>query len=228
MHLKQTLKFEQTLSNTGLAKYATSQMNNFFPDETIIEASEVEQYLPEAIERIYASFSWIKNKYYRHEGSVFFNHQHSDQYCSFLYLLGNTAFHHGNTALATKTFLLNKALHGIDLYYSVQLPEIFLVVHPVGSVIGNAKYENFLTVYQGCTVGATIKSGNYIYPEIGEHATLFAKSTVIGNSKIGSNTIVGANTFIMDSHIPANSIVTGVFPELKIKPAKHSDNPFFL
>jgi serine O-acetyltransferase len=228
MHLKQVMKFEQSINNKRLAACVAAQMNNFFPDGDNIEAGEVEQYMSEAIERIYAAFSWIKNKYYRHEGCVFFNHQHSDQYCSFLYLLGNTAFHHGNTALAIKTFLLNKALHGVDLYYSVQLPEIFLVVHPVGSVIGNAKYENFLTVYQGCTVGATIKSGDYIYPEIGEHVTLFAKSTVIGNSKIGSNTIVGANTFIMNSHIPANSVVSGVFPELKIKPAKHSDNPFFL
>ena len=36
------------------------------------------------------------------------------------------------------------------------MPDIFLLVHPPGSVIGNAEYSNFLTVYQNCTIDLSI------------------------------------------------------------------------
>ena len=37
-----------------------------------------------------------------------------------------------------KLFLLNKALHGCDIYYEVALPSVFLLVHPLGTVLGRA------------------------------------------------------------------------------------------
>ena len=222
------MEFQKSISDNRLSSLVAGQLNHLFPDGDIIEAGEVESCLSTTLERVFACFSRIKIKYYRTESSVIFNHLHSDQYCAFLYLLGNTAYANGNIRLATKTFLLNKALHGLDLYYSVQLPEVFLLVHPVGSVIGNAKYGNFFTAYQNCTIGSTIKNGNYIYPQIGEYVTLFAKSSLIGDVNIGRHSVIGANTFVINSIIPEKTIVTGSFPDLKLQENKNTESPFYL
>ena len=56
--------------------------------------------------------------------------------------------------MAVKTYVrlsyLNKITH-LDLFYTVRMPEVFLLVHPVGSVIGRI-LQKFLAVYQNCTV----------------------------------------------------------------------------
>ena len=44
--------------------------------------------------------------------------------------------------LASKAYCLNKALHAIDVFYEVELPEIFFLEHPLGTVLGRAKYSN--------------------------------------------------------------------------------------
>lgn len=52
---------------------------------------------------------------------------YSDQYAMFLYLLSNTI--HRRTdwqSLCDKLFFLNKALYGIDAFYEVEFPDIFL------------------------------------------------------------------------------------------------------
>ena len=129
--------------------------------------------------------------------------------------------------MATKLFLINKYLHGLDLYFSVELPEVFMLVHPVGSVIGNASYGNFFVAYQNCTIGSTVKNGKYIYPVFGENVTMYARSAVIGNCEVESNVVIGANSFILNSKIPSNSIVTGVYPELVVNHREKNASPFF-
>lgn len=48
----------------------------------------------------------------------------------------------GNGNNAEKFYYLNKILNGVDIYYEVELPSIWWTEHPLGSVMGKAKYSN--------------------------------------------------------------------------------------
>ena len=80
--------------------------------------------------------------------------------------------------------------------------------------MGRAKYGDYFSFTQGCTVGHF----NEIYPVIGENVTMLTGSKILGNSHIGDNCIISDGTVIRDQNIPNNSIVTGKSPNLVIKP----------
>lgn len=108
-------------------------------------------------------------------------------------------------------------MHSNDWLYAVDLPVHFLCEHPLGSVLGRAKYSDYLFVYQGTTIGGNPHKGRIYYPEIGQNVILFANAAVLGDSHIGSNVVISAGTRIMNATIPDNCIVFGSSPELVIK-----------
>ena len=88
-------------------------------------------------------------------------------------------------------------MHGLDVFYEVQLPKVFFFCHVIGTVLGRAQYSDYLSVFQGVTVG-----GNHgIYPMLGKYVTLLGGCTVIGKCQIGENTIIGANALIKDRDV---------------------------
>lgn len=97
-------------------------------------------------------FSSIKDKYSAH---IFQIHHlnNSDYYAIFLYWLSFALFKNKKEQIATQIYLLNKMLHGIDLFYTREMPDIFTLSHPIGTIFGNAQYSNFLCVAQNCTIG---------------------------------------------------------------------------
>ena len=161
------------------------------------------------------SFLENKNKYYSKEGEGYFNPYHSGQYTVFLYYYSNSVFKAdaGNARLADKIYYLNKIMNACDLFYEVDLPEVFMLDHPLGSVMGRAKFGNYFAFSQNCTVG----NNNNIFPQIGEYVTMTANSMILGNSKIGDNVIIGAGACVKDQDVPDNSIVFGSSPNLIIK-----------
>ncbi|MDF2439446.1 MAG: serine O-acetyltransferase, partial [Abditibacteriota bacterium] len=122
--------------------------------------------------------------------------------------------------VATKVFYLNKALHGVDVYYEIELPDVFLMVHPMGTVLGRAQYGSHFVVYQGCTVGGNPPKVDY--PILGEGVALMARSTVIGQSHIPDNSIISAGAFVMDEQVPPDMVIYGTHPEVRYKPIRKS------
>lgn len=175
---------------------------------------------PEAIARVSYCFSASTNKYYHREGHIFFNPFHSGQWCIFLYFLSNSLFHKNTIYSITcdKIYYLNRMLNGVDLFYEVNLSDIFMLDHPLGSVIGRGTFGNHFSFSQGCTVG----NNKGIFPVIGQNVEMLANSTIIGNSNIGNNVIISANTYIKDQNIDANVIVFGLSPNLIIKPNRNA------
>ena len=205
--------FTYSLGANELSNYISNILNNSFPDGDDISPNDLKVHLPIALTRLEKCMSGIQRKYFNHYGQVEFNHLNSDHMATFLYLLANTIWEETkNPRIPTKLFYLNKLMNSLDLYFSVKLPEVFFLVHPMGSVIGNAHYGNFLAIYQGCTVGAV----DGIYPRFGEGTILFAGATVLGNTVCGDNVTFAARSFVINSEIPENSVVTGSFPEHKI------------
>ena len=132
----------------------------------------------------------------------------------YLYILANEAYRGEAKSLpdlAVKSYLLNKALHGIEVFYQIKLPEVFWFAHAVGAVLGRATYGNQLVVMQGCTVGN--REGEY--PVLGDRVVLCAKSTVLGGI-LGSDVCIGAGSLVIGENIPDNSIVVGSTPNLRV------------
>jgi serine O-acetyltransferase len=208
-----------SLTQDDLTRYVVRQMNGMFPDPDVLIESEVLASVKDALARVDRCFSQIRTKYFYVDGQAAFDHLHSDQYAMFLYMLSRSSFLLGKERLASKAYVLNKALHGLDAYFAVELPEVFQFVHPVGTVLGNARYGNFFTVYQNCTIGS---GEDAIYPEFGEGVCLYARSAVIGRCHIGSNVFVGANSFLLNADVESNTTVFGIHPNLTRIPNRGS------
>ena len=206
----------QSLSNADLARYLTRQLNSFFPEPQPADFASVLQLIESAEERVYLCFEGVRKKYFNEGSRVVFDHLHSDQYAMYLYMLANHLYRGGGDGrLATKLYCLNKALHSIDVYYTSELPDVFLFVHPVGSVIGRAKFANDFVIYQGCTVGC-LNAG--VFPTFEGSTVLYAHSSVLGRSKIGQNVCVAAGVSIVNTDIPDDTVVLGSHPDYVLRP----------
>ena len=101
----------------------------------------------------------------------------------------------------------------MDWFYEIELPTYWGVEHPVGSVLGRAKYNDGLYIYQGCTVGGNNKR----YPSLGHNVIMYSNATILGNCNIGNNVILSTGTIIKEENIPDNCIVFGKSPNLVVK-----------
>ena len=167
-----------------------------------------------ALDRLEFCFSRIKLKYYiDSSGQTVFDPLNGDHFCMFLWFLANSLhLHTSDELLPSLLSQLNKRLHCLDLFYSVSMPDIFLLVHPVGSVFGNASYSDYFVGYQSCTIGADGPN----YPQLGSGVVCYSNSSIIGNCKIGNDVVFAANSFLLNSSVQEMSIVTGHFPNNRI------------
>lgn len=169
---------------------------------------------------IFQALNRQTNKYvWQQEHESMFSPYNSVQYSIFLYLLSNSVYNLGGaTKEADIIYYLNKIMNSCDWYYPIELPEIFYTEHPLGSVMGRAKYGNRFSFYQGCTVGGQVdEQGNIKYPEIGNNVRMYANSSIIGEATIGNDVIISAGCMIKNDVVPDNAIVFGSSPNLIIK-----------
>jgi serine O-acetyltransferase len=130
----------------------------------------------------------------------------------FLYLLGHELARAGGSAeVATKLYLLNKALHGIDVFYEVRLPRYFLFMHPLGTVLGRANYADYFVVLQNCTVGNV--GGQY--PSFGKGVMICAGASILGPAIVGEDVTIGAGSLIVNTDVPARSTAVGRGKEIR-------------
>lgn len=199
-----------------LASYVQRLLNNYLPDGLNYNEPKLDA-INFALNRVFFSFKKTKAKYYSDKSEPKFDHLNSDHMVTFLYFLSRYYFEVvNNTAMASKLFYLNKIMNGIDLFYSVKMPQIFIVVHPVGTVIGHSEFQNYLAIWHNVTIGAE----KNIYPKFGEGVVLYSGSRVIGDCKIGNNVYIGPNSLIVNTDVPNNSIVVGQYPNHRILNSK--------
>ena len=130
---------------------------------------------------------------------------HADEYCSFLVFLARQAYLHGEEDLAETAYLVNRRMHAFECFYTRDVPNIFHLEHPVGSVLGQASFGEYLVVYQGVSVGGDIKLR---YPRLGEGVVLFSKCSLIGSVDIGQNCAVGAGVQLYGESVLDNVAIT--------------------
>lgn len=203
-----------SIPSSELSAYTSRLADHLTPTGTALKIDK--RIVDFALQRLENCFSRIRLKYYSAGGEVVFNHLHGDHFAMYLWFLANSSWQlGGEEETPTRLSLVNKALHGIDLFYNVQMPDIFLLVHPTGTVLGRARYSDYFVVYQNCTIG----SDGFSYPTFEGSAILYSGSSVIGDSRVGDNVVFGANASIVRQSVPANSRVTGQTPTANVGPS---------
>ena len=194
------------MTERELADFTNRQLKNM-----LISDEDVTPFVKEALEKTLSCFEPNKNKYYSERNRSVF---HSGHYATYLYYLSNTVYKAmGDADLTSKIYYLNKILHAVDWFYAINLPNYWGVEHPLGSVLGRARYSDGLFIYQGCTVGGNKKK----YPALGRNVIMYSNSTILGDCHVGDNVILGTGCTIKDEDIPSNSLVFGASPHLVIK-----------
>ena len=200
-------------SSDALLNYVGRQLDNFFPDgRGDAERPALQAHLEPALRRLDRCIAevrmWTPGK---------FDHLHSSQYTTFLYYLANTVWRaDGERALCNKLFGLNKALNGIDLFYEIEMPEVFFIGHSVGIVLAKARYGNRLVLYQNSTVGKNHGEA----PSLGEGVVLYANSAVIGRCEIGAGSVIAQGVSVINRDTPGGATVfQGGAGELVFKPS---------
>lgn len=214
-------RVEYIISKTGMLSLVKRQLLSFFPSLTIEEEQQLKLCVERAIEVSVKNFSNSENKYFSRivngEHIIKFDAYHSIQWMIFLYYLSHDLYLN-SLSLCDRVYYLNKIMHSVDLFYAIDLPEVWGAEHPLGSVMGRAKYSNGFFFYQGCTVGGTRdKEGNLYYPELEENVKMYANSSILGRCHIGRNAQIGAGALVKNQDVPADSIVFGQSPNLIFK-----------
>jgi serine O-acetyltransferase len=201
-----------SLPRTDLALYVRKQFENLFPDGA--DLGDLPDLVDLALGRIEHCFSRVRLKGFFANGEARFSHRHSDQYAIFLYYLANSAFRaKPGHPVADKAYALNKALHALDAYYEVELPDVFAVQHPVGTVLGRATYSDYFICYHNCTVGANLDND---YPAFGRGVVMYGGSRVIGKTVVGANSFVSTGTIVIDAgQCKPDSVLHGAYPDAR-------------
>jgi serine O-acetyltransferase len=198
-----------SLPQAELGTYVRKQFENMFPDGT--DLGDLPRLVALALGRVEYCFSRVRLKGFFANGEPQFSHWHSDQYAIFLYYLANSAFRERpGHPIADKAYALNKALHALDAFYEVELPDVFAVQHPVGTVLGRASYSDYFICYHNCTVGANLDN---VYPAFGRGIVMYGGSRVIGATSVGDNTFVSTGAIVIDGGaLDPDSVLHGIYP----------------
>jgi serine O-acetyltransferase len=104
---------------------------------------------------------------------------------------------------------ISRFLTGIEIHPGAKIGEGFFIDHGMGVVIGEtAEIGDYVTLYQGVTLGGTSLQKVKRHPTLGNHVVVGVGAKVIGNITIGDNARIGAGSVVIKS-VPSNSTVVG-------------------
>jgi serine O-acetyltransferase len=103
-----------------------------------------------------------------------------------------------------------RMLTGIEIHPSAKIGVGFFIDHGMGVVIGEtAEIGDYVTLFQGVTLGGTGKERGKRHPTLGNHVVVGAGAKILGAITIGDNVKIGANSVVL-KNVSANSTVIGV------------------
>jgi serine O-acetyltransferase len=104
----------------------------------------------------------------------------------------------------------SKFFTGIEIHPAAKIGKGFFIDHGMGVVIGEtSEIGDYVTLYQGVTLGGTGKEKGKRHPTIGNNVIISAGAKVLGSIVIGNNVIIGAGAVVVKS-VPDNCTVVGV------------------
>lgn len=212
---------ELSLGTDQLKTFLKYQLENHFPDgltEKGFGGKDIDRAMDMALYRLEKCFrAVILPAYSDDRGNTFFNHLHSDQYAQFLYFFMNSLWKESeNKLICDKVMLLLRDLNGIFMTYKCEMPDIFLLLHAVGTVIGNVKFSDYLVILQNVTINTGVDNLGTL--KIGKGVTFCAGSKVIGDEPIGDRVNVGVDAVIYKTRVDNDkSVIRAYDGSIQIK-----------
>lgn len=215
---------QTSLTSKELHNYLSSQIKHFIPDNIFVDGMIRDEDIQISLDKCDNCFKHINNSLYSRivgggEIESIFSHLHADQYAQFLVYLANYIWNtRHDKIICDRIMYLNRILHSFMMSYKAKIPDIMLFGHPVGAVIGNADYSNYLYISQNCTIntGSLAEDGSYT-PKIGNYFFIGAGAVLIGNEPIGDNCSIGANAMLYNTALEDNSIVINNNGKIEIR-----------
>jgi len=195
-----------SLSAEDLNRYINAQLEHFMPDGHCFDVGGARTAFNLALDRLENAFSAITYKGYQKNGVPTFSHLHADQMTQFLYFYGNSLWQTTKDDIAcSKLMNLNRMLYNVFISYKCNLPEHFLLIHAFGTILGNAKYGDYLV----CMQNVTVNTGSVAFekPIIGKGCFLASYSKIIGDQNIGERCSIGVGCTVYNTQIPDDSVV---------------------
>lgn len=197
-----------SLSTEELIEYIGHQLDTFFPDKKKLKGEDIKKAISLGLERTEHCFKHVALPAYFNGGETKFSHLHSDQYSQFLYYFSNSLWKISeNKEICDKITQLNKFLNGMFWSYKGELPDIFILIHPVGTVIGNAVYSDFLVVLQNVTINTNSDEHGNPAPTLGRGLFLGAGAKIIGGKPVGDRVSIGVDALVYKQEIKDDSVV---------------------
>jgi serine O-acetyltransferase len=99
---------------------------------------------------------------------------------------------------------------GVEIHPGAKIGHGFFIDHGMGVVIGEtSEIGDFVTLFQGVTLGGTGKERGKRHPTLGNHVVVGSGAKVLGNIRVGDFVKIGANSVVLRS-VPSNSTVIGI------------------
>ena len=99
---------------------------------------------------------------------------------------------------------------GIEIHPGAKIGKGLFIDHGSGVIIGEtAELGDNVTLYQGVTLGGTVKEQGKRHPTLKDNVMVSAGAKVLGSFTIGENSKIGAGSVVL-KEVPPNCTVVGV------------------
>jgi serine O-acetyltransferase len=105
---------------------------------------------------------------------------------------------------------LSRFFTGIEIHPGAKIGRGVFIDHGMGVVIGETcEIGDYVTIYQGVTLGGTGKEKGKRHPTIEDHVLIACGAKVLGSIRVGRFAKIGAGSVVL-REVPPNSTVVGV------------------
>jgi serine O-acetyltransferase len=105
---------------------------------------------------------------------------------------------------------INRLLTGIEIHPGAKFGKGVFIDHGMGVVIGEtSEIGDYVTLYQGVTLGGTGKEKGKRHPTIGRNVVIAAGAKVLGPITVGDDSKVGAGAVVIRD-VPPQCTVVGI------------------
>ncbi len=113
----------------------------------------------------------------------------------------------------------------IEIHPGATIGKGLFIDHGTGVVIGEtAVIKDFVTIYQGVTLGGTGKEKGKRHPTIEDNVIIGANAIILGNITVGRGARIGAGAVVTKS-VPENATVVGNPAQIVMLNGQRVDKP---
>lgn len=127
-----------------------------------------------------------------------------------LYKISHQLFIWKRYFLARLISQIGRFLTGIEIHPGATIGKGLFIDHGMGVVIGEtAEIGDYVTLYQGVTLGGTGKDIGKRHPTLGNNVVIGAGAKILGPIFIDDNSKIGANSVVLND-VRANTTAVGI------------------